>query len=49
MFNIECAPWFIATDVCKALGIDTTHVRRTVDEDEVNSVKLTGFRGVPPR
>lgn len=48
MFNIECAPWFIATDVCKALDIDTTHVRRTVDADEVNSVKLTGFRGVPP-
>ena len=42
------APWFIATDVCKALGIDTDNVRRTVDADEVNSVKLAGFRGVPP-
>lgn len=46
--TIDGAPWFIATDVCKALGIDTTHVRRTVDGDEVNTAKLAGFRGVPP-
>lgn len=38
MVNNE--PWFVATDVCKALNIDSTAVRR-LDEDEKATLRLT--------
>lgn len=38
MVNNE--PWFVATDVCKALNIDSTAVRR-LDEDEKAALRLT--------
>ena len=31
-------PWFVAKDVCDALGIDTSHVTRSLDEDEVSNL-----------
>ena len=30
---LEGEPWFVAADVCRALGIDRTQTRR-LDEDE---------------
>lgn len=31
-------PWFVAKDVCDALGIDTSHVTRALDDDEVSNL-----------
>jgi len=31
-------PWFVAKDVCDALCIDTSHVTRSLDEDEVSNL-----------
>ncbi|WP_256253102.1 BRO-N domain-containing protein [Burkholderia ubonensis] len=31
--------------MCDALGLDTTHVRRDLEADEVKVAKLAGFRG----
>ena len=33
-------PWFIATDVCRALDVDSTATRR-LDEDEISALRLT--------
>lgn len=41
---INGEPWFVAPDVCKALGIDPTSTRR-LDDDEKNTLRLT--RGIP--
>ncbi|EYS96296.1 phage antirepressor protein [Cupriavidus sp. SK-4] len=41
-------PWFVAKDVCDALGIETKNARRSLDEDEIKSLNLSGFRGRPP-
>ena len=41
-------PWFVAKDVCDALDVDTSHVRRALDEDEVMTANLAGnSRGNP--
>ena len=40
-------PWFVAKDVCDALGIDTNHVREALDEDEVNTLRITEGKGNP--
>ena len=36
MFNIGCAPWFIAADVCKALGITNARdaLAKCLDDEE---------------
>lgn len=40
-------PWFVASDVCKALEIDATATRR-LDDDEKNTLRLTqGTSGNP--
>ena len=36
-------PWFVAIDVCAALEMDTTNIRRILDSDEVNLVQYTGL------
>lgn len=42
--TINGEPWFVASDVCKALGIDQTSTRR-LDDDEKNTLRLT--QGIP--
>lgn len=42
--TINGEPWFVASDVCKALGIDPTSTRR-LDDDEKNTLRLT--QGIP--
>ena len=34
-------PWFVAKDVCDALGIQTNHVREILDDDEVSNLPIT--------
>jgi len=34
-------PWFIAKDVCEILGIDTSNLSKTLDDDEKGSVQCT--------
>ena len=34
-------PWFVAKDVCDALGIATNHLRETLDDDEVSNLPIT--------
>lgn len=34
-------PWFVAKDVCDALGIQTNHVREILDDDEVSNLPTT--------
>lgn len=41
--------WFIAKEVCDALGLDVSNAARGLDDDEIKSVKLTGFRGTGTR
>lgn len=41
-------PWFIAKDVCDILGINTTHVRRGLDDDEVLTLPNWKGKGVAP-
>jgi len=36
-------PWFVAMDVCEALDLDTTNIRRILEDDEVNLVQYTGL------
>lgn len=44
---LEGEPWFVAADVCAALGIDPTATRR-LDADEKNTLRLTqGTSGNP--
>ncbi|KWB61394.1 hypothetical protein WL38_25390 [Burkholderia ubonensis] len=43
--EIDEEPWFVAKDVCDALGLDTTHVRRDLDTDERSKLNL-GQRGL---
>ena len=42
--SIDGEPWFVASDVCKALDIDPTSTRR-LDDDEKNTLRLT--QGIP--
>ncbi|WP_423228671.1 BRO-N domain-containing protein [Pseudaquabacterium rugosum] len=47
--TIDGAPWFLAKDVCNALGIaDTNNIRRGMAPDEVESFKVKEMRGRPP-
>lgn len=39
--------WFVAKDVCDALGIDTNHIREALDDDEVNTLRITEGKGNP--
>lgn len=41
--------WFIAKEVCDTLGLDVSNAARALDDDEIKSVKLTGFRGTSTR
>ena len=34
-------PWFVAKDVCDALGIATNHVKDGLDSDEVRNLPIT--------
>lgn len=42
-------PWFVAKDVCNILGIDTNHLREALDDDEMNTLRITegNTRGNP--
>ena len=42
--TINGEPWFVASDVCRALDIDPTSTRR-LDDDEKNTLRLT--QGIP--
>lgn len=45
--TIDGEPWFVAIDVCKALGLEPTATRR-LDDDEKNTLRLTqGTSGNP--
>lgn len=33
--------WFVAKEVCDVLGIDTNHVKESLDEDEVSNLRIT--------
>ncbi len=48
VIEIDGDPWFVASDICDALTLPTVNVRRSLDEDEVKSIKLMGMRGKPP-
>ena len=39
--TIDSAPWFVAKDVCDALGIATNHLRETLDDDEISNLHIT--------
>lgn len=39
--KIEDEPWFVAKDVCDALGIATNHLRDSLDDDEVSNLPIT--------
>lgn len=41
-------PWFVAKDVCEALGVDTSHVRRGLDDDEVATLPNRQGKGAAP-
>lgn len=41
-------PWFAAKDVCEALGVDTSHVRRGLDDDEVATLPNWQGKGAAP-
>jgi anti-repressor protein len=41
-------PWFVAKDVCDALGLDTSHVRRGLDDDEVTTLPNWQGKGAAP-
>lgn len=41
-------PWFVAKDVCDALGLDTSHVRRGLDNDEVTTLPNWQGKGAAP-
>lgn len=41
-------PWFVAKDVCEALGADTSHVRRGLDDDEVATLPNWQGKGAAP-
>ena len=47
--TIDNAPWFVAADVCKALGIkNTVHVVRvSVAESDSKRIAIAGQRGLP--
>lgn len=45
--KIDDEPWFVAKDVCDALGIDTNHVRESLDDDEVNTLRIAEGKGNP--
>ena len=38
---IDSEPWFVAKDVCDALGIATNHLRETLDDDEISNLPIT--------
>ena len=41
-------PWFVASDVCQAIGLDTSHVRRGLDDDEVSILPNWQGKGMAP-
>lgn len=42
---IEGSPWFVAKDICDALGLDNRNTKKVLDEDEVYSVHITDSSG----
>lgn len=40
--SVDGEPWFVAKDVCDALGVDTRNIRRDLDEDEVSTFAQVG-------
>lgn len=49
--TIDSAPWFVAKDVCDALGIATNHLReegRGLDDDEVMTIPNWEGKGAAP-
>ena len=53
MVAIKGEPWFVAADVCRALGLDmqknsATHYLGNLGADEKTSQPVTGMRGKPP-
>ena len=41
MRDEEGEPWFVAKDVCDALGIATNHIRESLEEDEISNLRIT--------
>ncbi|MDP4033479.1 MAG: BRO family protein [Pseudorhodobacter sp.] len=48
MVTIDNAPWFLAADVCKALGLTNAanRVAVSVSQEDTNRIKVTGQRGM---
>ena len=55
--EIDGDPWFLAADVCRALGynvksngsVNTNNALRHLDADEVNTAQIKGVRGRHPK
>ncbi len=45
----EGAPWFVAKDVCDALGLDVSDTRRTLDEADREVLLAGQHPGLPNR
>lgn len=39
--KVDGEPWFVAKDICDALGIATNHLRESLDDDEVSNLPIT--------
>ena len=38
--KVDGEPWFVAKDICDALGIATNHLREMLDDDEVSNLPI---------
>lgn len=47
--NMEGEPWFVAKDACDILGIDTNHLRETLDDDEITNLRNSEVWNQPGR
>lgn len=47
--EIEGEPWFVAKDVCDALGLDVSDSRKTLDDDERVLLNAGQYPGLPNR
>lgn len=55
--KIDGEPWFVAVDVCRALGynrradgtVNTSQALKHLGAKEVTAYPIGGFRGVPPK
>lgn len=57
VLDLDGQPWFVAVDVCKALGysmkddgsVNTTNALRSCAPDEISTARISGHRGPAPK